>query len=473
MRSLLLLRTKQVPSKQAVIIITLFFIYIFFNIIYIYIYIYIYLENGASEKIKNVVLLVLENRSFDRMMGWFKYNKDIDGLTGAEFNYVDPSDPSSQKIYATRNGLLKDPLDPAHGYQDVTYQISGDPTLASDASMKEATMGGFVQNFVKTFEQIKDNATAIHQIMDGFEPSKIPITYELASNYTIMNRYFSSFPGSTMPNRLYVHSGTSNGEANTDGTHYIKGYSQKTIYNNLDDAGIEWKNYYEEVPSLIVFTKLRAKLNRFKNWSTFKSDAASGNLPPVSFLDPAYFGIANCIVEDDNHPPADVAQGERLLKDVYETLRASPQWNETLFIVTYDEHGGYHDHVPTPLKAPNPDGVNVTDFNFNRLGVRVPTLLISPWVEKGGVIGKADGPYPDSEYEHSSIPATIKKIFNLPNFLTKRDAWAGTFEGAITENKLRTDCPATLSPPPTPVTTAIPTKLGMYSSIFKYFDYQN
>ncbi|KAI9304565.1 phosphoesterase [Cunninghamella echinulata] len=415
-------------------------------------------ENGASEKIKNVVILLFENRSFDRMMGWFKYNKEIDGLTGKECNYVNPSDPKSLKICATNNGLLKDPLDPPHGYDAVTHQLTGNPNLPSD-SVKKVSMGGFVADFAKEFPNIKDNATALHQVMDGFDPSSIPITYELATNYTIVDRWFSSFPGSTLPNRLFAASATSNGEVHTDGWKYPKGYPQRTIFNNLADAKIDWSSYYNEIPSLLVLSKLRlGSLHHYKNWSRFKKDAANGKLSPVNFIDPAYFSLAKCIVENDAHPPSDVADAEKLLKEVYETIRASPQWNSTLFIVTFDEHGGYYDHVDTPLYAPNPDGKNFTDpdgkdtnFNFDRLGVRVPAILISPWVKKGAVIHEPKGPFENSQYEHSSIPATIKKLFNLPKFLTKRDEWAGTFENAVSLDKPRQDCPLKLSDPPAPV----------------------
>ncbi|KAI8336118.1 phosphoesterase family-domain-containing protein [Chlamydoabsidia padenii] len=410
-------------------------------------------ENGASEKVKNVVVLMFENRSYDRLMGWFKYNKELDGLTGNECNYLDPNDKNSLKICATNNGLLKDPLDPGHELVDVTQQISGIGNLSSNAlTFANTNMNGFVANFAKQFPDIKNNATALHQIMDGFNPASIPITYELASNYTVFDRWFSSGPTSTMPNRMYLHAATSHGEVFTDGLKYIPGYPQRTIYNNLDDANIDWKNYYQEIPTLLLFDQLRlGSLSHYKNWATLKKDAATGNLPPLSFIDPAYFSIANCIVENDAHPPSDVADAEKLLKEVYEMIRASPQWNETLLIVTFDEHGGYHDHVKTPLNAPNPDGIKYKDFNFDRLGVRVPAILISPWVEKGAVIHEPNGPYKDSQYEHSSVPATLKKLFNLPNFLTKRDAWAGTFENAISLDKPRTDCPVKLSDPPAPV----------------------
>ncbi|KAK7827543.1 non-specific phospholipase c2 [Quercus suber] len=138
------------------------------------------------------------------------------------------------------------------------------------------------------------------------------------------------------------------------------------------------------------------------------------------------------------------------VKEVYETLRASPQWNETLLVITYDEHGGFYDHVPTPVSGvPNPDGIvgpQPFNFKFDRLGVRVPTIVISPWIEKGTVVhGPKGSPFPTSEYEHSSIPATVKKLFNLSSpFLIKRVEWAGSFEGFVTvqtKKEPRTDCP--------------------------------
>jgi len=149
-------------------------------------------------------------------------------------------------------------------------------------------------------------------------------------------------------------------------------------------------------------------------------------------------------------------------KDVYEALRNGPGWNDTLFVLTYDEHGGYYDHVPTPTQSiPNPDGRLCTDppFNFTRLGVRVPTLLISPWVAKGHVEHappNASKPSSNSEYEATSFLATMRKLLGWGNApLTKRDAWSATFEHLIaTSGSPRTDCPTSLPeparPPPTP-----------------------
>jgi Phosphoesterase family len=139
-----------------------------------------------------------------------------------------------------------------------------------------------------------------------------------------------------------------------------------------------------------------------------------------------------------------VVDGEKLLKRTYEALRHSPLWNSSVLVVNYDEHGGFYDHMPTPLSVPNPDGKNSTDppFDFTRIGVRVPAVFVSPWIEKGTVMHRPDGPTPTSEYEHSSVPATLKKFFGLPSFLTARDTWAGTFESVWQQRTTpRTDCP--------------------------------
>ena len=145
---------------------------------------------------------------------------------------------------------------------------------------------------------------------------------------------------------------------------------------------------------------------------------------------------------------ADVSEGQKLFKRVYEILRKSPLWNDTLLLITYDEHGGFYDHVPTPLDGiPNPDGLVSEDppFTFDRLGVRVPTVAISPWIPKGLVVHEpTDGPTPTSHYDHASIPATIRKLFNISEPLTARDAWSAPFDHILSLSEPRTDCPMTM-----------------------------
>ncbi|EMS52170.1 Non-hemolytic phospholipase C [Triticum urartu] len=235
-----------------------------------------------------------------------------------------------------------------------------------------------------------------------------------------------------------------------------KGYPQRTIFDNVHDAGLSFGIYFQDVPAVLFYRNLR-KLKYILNFhpfhNAFRDHASRGSLPNYAVIEQHYMDSKDHPANDD-HPSHDVYQGQMFVKEIYETLRASPQWNETLMVLTYDEHGGFFDHVPTPVDGvPSPDdivGPPPYNFTFNRLGVRVPAILISPWIDKGTVMHGPNGsPTPTSQFEHSSIPATVKKLFNLPqDFLTKRDAWAGTFEGVVqTRTEPRTDCPEQLPTP--------------------------
>eukprot|EP00041_Stephanoeca_diplocostata_P043132 m.12114 g.12114 ORF g.12114 m.12114 type:complete len:394 (-) comp9443_c0_seq1:157-1338(-) len=180
----------------------------------------------------------------------------------------------------------------------------------------------------------------------------------------------------------------------------------------------------------------------------------TGALPALSWLEPRYYELLGQPATDQ-HPNHDVSEGDALIKHVYDVLRASPQWNDTLLIVTYDEHGGFFDHVQPP-NAPAPDDVASVDppFDFTRVGVRIPTVMASPRIKKGTIVGKPGsggteaGPTPTSEFEASSMVATLRRLFNLPGPpLSNRSAWAGTFEQLVA-NAPRTDCPRSLPTPP-------------------------
>ncbi|KAJ6755014.1 NON-SPECIFIC PHOSPHOLIPASE C2 [Salix purpurea] len=201
-----------------------------------------------------------------------------------------------------------------------------------------------------------------------------------------------------------------------------------------------------------TYGRSSTSLDSIPYYPSFKKDAKKGKLPGYVVIEQRYTDLKTAPANDD-HPSHDVYQGQMLVKEVYETLRASPQWSETLLVITYDEHGGFYDHVATPVSGvPSPDGIVGPEpflFKFDRLGVRVPSIMVSPWIEKGTVVHGPNGsPFPTSEYEHSSIPATVKKLFNMTTFLTKRDEWAGTFEGIVqTRKEPRTDCPERLPIP--------------------------
>ncbi|KAI4368887.1 hypothetical protein MLD38_017394 [Melastoma candidum] len=391
--------------------------------------------------IKTIVVLVMENRSFDHVLGWLKSTRpDIDGLSGSESNPLNVSDPDSPSVRVSSDAIFID-WDPGHSFQAIRQQIFG-----SNDSSGRPLMNGFAQQ-AESMEEGKSKTA-----MSGFKPSVLPVYTELANEFAVFDRWFASVPTSTQPNRFYVHSATSHGASSNVRKDLVHGFPQKTIFDSLEENGLSFGIYYQNIPATLFFKSLR-KLKHVGNFHEynlkFKAHAKDGKLPNYVVIEQRYFDV-NIFPANDDHPSHDVAVGQRFVKEVYETLRASPQWKEMALLITYDEHGGFYDHVPTPVKnVPSPDGIVGPDpfyFHFDRLGVRVPTLLISPWVDKGTVIHEPEGPTAHSQFEHSSIPATVKKLFKLKsNFLTKRDAWAGTFEKYFyLRDSPRDDCPETL-----------------------------
>eukprot|EP01018_Ginkgo_biloba_P016436 Gb_28054 [translate_table: standard] len=393
--------------------------------------------------IKTVVVLVRENRSFDHMLGWMKnLNPEIDGVTGQEWNPISTTDPNSAKVFFQDKSEYVDP-DPGHSLQGITEQVFGNST---DTSANPPPMNGFAQQA----ESIQKGMS--ETVMNGFRSEALPVYKTLVSEFAVFDRWFASVPASTQPNRLFVHSATSHGATSNDSLKLIEGYPQKTIFESIYESGLSFGIYYQYLPSTLFYRNLRRLkyITKFHQYDLeFKNHAKQGKLPNYVVVEQRYFDL-KILPANDDHPCHDVAEGQKFVKEVYEVLRSSPQWNQTLLILTYDEHGGFYDHVPTPVTdVPSPDGIVGPDpffFTFDRLGIRVPTIMVSPWINKGTVVHEPHGPYPSSQFEHSSIAATVKKIFNLQSgFLTKRDAWAGTFESILqSRSSPRTDCPETM-----------------------------
>eukprot|EP01018_Ginkgo_biloba_P002014 Gb_00801 [translate_table: standard] len=389
--------------------------------------------------IKNIVVLVMENRSFDHILGWMKrLNPQIDGVTGSESNPVSTADPNSPEIFFKDDAEYVDP-DPGHTFEAVREQVFG----SNDTSANPPPMNGFVQQAATVSKNLSET------VMKGLRPEMLPVYSALLTEFAVFDRWFSSLPGPTHPNRLFVYSGTSHGATSHIAKQLAVGYPQKTIFESLHESELSFGIYYQNIPATLFYRNLRKLkyIPKFHNYNLkFKHHAKNGKLPNLAVIEPRYFDLKHFPANDD-HPAHDLGNGQKLVKEVYETLRASPQWNETLLIITYDEHGGFYDHVPTPVRdVPSPDGIvgpSPYFFKFDRVGVRVPTIMVSSWINKGTVMHRASGPTPTSEFEHSSIPATIKKLFNLTtNFLTYRDAWAGTFESVLNvQGSPRTDCP--------------------------------
>ncbi|CAI0540661.1 unnamed protein product [Linum tenue] len=321
----------------------------------------------------------MENRSFDHILGWLKSTRpDIDGLTGTESNKISATDPDSPEVFVSDDAIFVD-SDPGHSFQAIREQIFG----SNDTRRSPAPMNGFVQQAANMSE------TMARTVMSGFHPTRIPVFTTLANEFAVFDRWFASVPASTQPNRFYVHSATSHGATSNVRKDLIRGFPQKTIFDSLDENGLSFGIYYQSIPATLFFSSLRKLKNIFKfhNYALkFKSHAAEGKLPNYVVVEQRWYDVPFGLANDD-HPSHDVAEGQKFVKEVYEILRASPQWKEMAFLITYDEHGGFYDHVPTPVTGvPSPDGIVGPDpfyFRFDRLGVRVPTFLISPWIDRG------------------------------------------------------------------------------------------
>jgi len=395
---------------------------------------------------------MLENRSFDHMLGYLKQlNPNIDGLNGNETNPLNPSDPSSGYVQVSNTAGYVTSVDPGHSVHSTTTQLWGD----GNPHPEETPMDGFVYSYNVNAGDSSDSGAAI---MECFDSQTVPAISTLATSFAVFDRWHASIPGPTQPNRMFLFSATSDGAASNDDVHIAMGYTQKTIFESMYESGHSFGGYYSDFPGFLIMRHLREPKYwpYIKQIQRFYEDCAAGVLPAFSFLEPRWFTVGNYGASDE-HPPHDVVYGEHLIADVYEAIRSSPLWEKTLLIITFDEHGGFFDHVPTPLEnVPNPDGKVSEDpkFAFERLGIRVPTIVCSPWVGKGVVYHEPTADQQSGEkgsrWEHSSVAATLKNMFGLPNFLTNRDAWAASFASTIvTESRPRTDCPVTLPVPGT------------------------
>jgi phospholipase C len=283
------------------------------------------------------------------------------------------------------------------------------------------------------------------EVMASFPPEALPSINALAQNFCLCSHWHSEVPGPTQPNRLYMQAATSGGRV---WNNWKLTFDWRTIYENLQDNGQTWASYQvgkdNQFNELLEFTKINKQQDNFRSFDTdFEADMKAGKFPNYSFIVPQYKRSASGAA-NSQHAPDDVRYGDNLIADVYEALRRNEDvWSKAVLIVTHDEHGGFFDHVKPPMGVPNPDGINaplpddpsyVGEFKFDRLGLRVPAIIVSPWVAKQ-IYTK--------QLQHTSVLATVKKWFGLKDFLTKRDASANSFE-TLFLNQARTDAPMTL-----------------------------
>ncbi len=421
------------------------------------------MASSALAAVNHIVVLMLENRSFDHMLGWLYAEAGnlspagdrFEGLTGAEAcPGPDGSPVAVSRIRPdTPHGYFLPGANPGEGYPATTTQLYGCP--AAPAGDAVAPMSGFVTDYAAAIADDQANGcyvvpgTSPSWIMGCHTPDSLPVLSALARGFAVCDHWYACVPTQTMPNRAFACAGTSQGHL--DDT--TKKFTVPSIFGALSTAAVPWKIYGYTSPAL---TKLNfpdtaaASSEHFGQFTDFQADAAAGALPGYAFLEPCWSTTGN-----SQHPNHNVALGEQLLLDTYRALRAGPGWASTLLIITYDEHGGCYDHVPPPWGAAPPDASLGEDgFAFTRYGVRVPTILVSPLIPAGRVHRV---PGRTTPFDHTSILATVEHRFHLAP-LTARDAAAPDLAAVLTLPHPRRDDPlATVTAPPAP---AIPTSLA-------------
>jgi phospholipase C len=385
--------------------------------------------------IKHVVVLMLENRSFDCMLGMLYESGDrFDGLNGTEQNVWHKPGGLEQAVAVWKSpeltpaaACIPDP-DPGELFTDIQMQIGG-LTADAEANSPEPAMGGFVDNYMRQPppDPKTDPAPDPAAVMHYFTPDQVPVLSQLARAFGVSDRWHASAPCQTWPNRFFAHTATANGYVNNSPTHFP--YLMETVFNRLASVNQTWRVYFHDIPQSITLARLwDDAFTHFRFFEKdFAHDAAAGKLPAYSFIEPRYFtDTVAGKMPNDQHPPHNIAHGEALTAAVYNAVRAGPAWKDTLLIITYDEHGGCYDHVVPPPATP-PDTHNVDGFNFDTFGVRVPAVIVSPYVPAGSVI-RPHGPTP---FDHTSISATLGRLFKFPA-LTRRDAAAPDLLEALT-----------------------------------------
>jgi phospholipase C len=393
------------------------------------------------ENIEHVVVVMMENRSFDSLLGWL-YDQNnrpafnipsqspttFDGLLANTYSNsfngstIFASQPPTGWPPANNPNLVPTP-DPQEEFDHITAQVFG---TSSPGAGDQALMKGFLQDYATT-DAGKNNTAG--QIMQSFSPKEANVINQLARNFAVCDRWFASVPSQTWPNRAFVHSGSSDGHINNDDYEL---YDIPTIFNVLEAQGKSWGVFHDTtlIPSLTLgqfFPRLSDHDDHFHMYKAFKDlckAAANAHpaakLPAYSFVEPRFtpeLGLFEIDYPSDYHPPHNVCRGEQFLADVYQAVQSSPYRDNILLIITFDEHGGCYDHVAPPFGAVPPDPWPKSrdgKFDFSRYGVRVPAILISSYVQPGTVFRAAPGEAP---YDHTSILATLRDWLSLDSDL--------------------------------------------------------
>lgn len=430
-------------------------------------------HGNSLSQIEHIVVLMMENRSFDNLLGWLydpdnnegvfkqKPPSNFEGLYGKDL--WNPG-PDGKPIPVGRESWNSPPInpcpDPGETYQDVysqLYNVTPVPSLhqVPPNPPQPPGMQGFVNNY-SVQPPVIEHSIDPSIIMDCFTPKSVPVLSSLAYYYGICDHWFASIPTETLCNRSFVHAGTSSGHVNNFSQIGIPFVNRAQTIFNLLEGKKTWKVYSGcKATSLAVLTQMQLWPYAQSNLALlqdFVDDAQkSGALPNYAFIEPMYMDSPTQ-AQNDMHPetrpgyffgPSNLSQGEALLYNVYEAVRKSPDWNSILLIILFDEHGGCYDHVPPPSSAECEFAISPDDphdepgesgFQFNRLGVRVPAIIVSPFTPPQTILNEY--------FDHTSVLSTIVNCFDLPKEqLGNRQSAAPDVSSALTLSTPRVDFP--------------------------------
>jgi phospholipase C len=336
----------------------------------------------AAIPIKHIIVMMKENRAFDHLLGQLH----TEGQPGTEAipSTFSNKDQSSVVVAPFHEPTTCIASDPGHQWAEMHAQVDN------------GLMDGFVTSAAST------TGTDGHFVMGNYNNTDLPFYYFLATTYALNDRHFASVRSGTFPNRLFLLLGTADGVTCT-GCGYPNA-NTPTIFDSLDQKGVTWGAYSQGslLSGTLAWNLTHANTGTF---NTFLSELDDGTLPQVAFVD----GLDNVT---DDHPTANVQDGEAWTRTIYEHATASPLWPGLAILWTYDEGGGFADHVPPPNQACIARPVS-QDQNFYELGVRIPMVVISPYARPGYVSHVVQ--------EHTALTRFIETVFDLPA-LTARDA---------------------------------------------------
>jgi phospholipase C len=448
-----------------------------------------HMSDSILPQVKTVVFLMLENRSLDNLLGWL-YSwppghgrppahvypggspSEYDGLAAGRYSnpaYTWSGTVKEYPVVPVPTGLGSDQdrvpaYDPyeemkaSGSWKGVLNQLFGDQDVIPGLpvpGLGPARMRGFLQDYYSAY-MIGWKGL---DIVWTYPPDQLPVINSLARKFAVSDRWFCSVPSQTNPNRAFSLCGTSLGRESNENIFAVEQFDVPTVINYLAQAGKTWGLYFTDKWNLTgqsyteyTFPQISSAGGEFGTIAQFLARAGNGTLPDFTYLEPAWgFGKGDMYVQGtDYHPPTHLLPGEKFLREVCEAVRQSPQWSETLLIVTFDEHGGTYDHVGPAWGAINPDQkIGKDGFQFDLVGARVPTLLISPFVQPSTVFRAPNGSsYP---FDHTSFIKTLLLWAGIDLGtvdLGKRMSAAPTFENVLELDHVNTEKVELMAPLP-------------------------